>query len=40
MESLRLGSAVMVPAPGQLNRPHGITIDTAGTGLVYVSEEW
>ena len=24
--------------PGQLNRPHGITIDTAGTGLVYVSE--
>ena len=25
--------------PGQLNRPRGITIDTAGTGLVYVSEE-
>ena len=25
--------------PRQLNRPHGITIDTAGTGLVYVSEE-
>ena len=24
--------------PGQLNRPYGITIDTAGTGLVYVSE--
>ena len=24
--------------PGQLNRPCGITIDTAGTGLVYVSE--
>ena len=25
--------------PGQLDRPLGITIDTAGTGLVYVSEE-
>ena len=24
--------------PGQLNCPYGITIDTAGTGLVYVSE--
>ena len=24
---------------GQVNRPHGITIDTAGTGLVYISEE-
>ena len=24
---------------GQLNWPRGITIDTAGTGLVYVSEE-
>ena len=25
--------------PGQLNRPRGITIDTAGTGLVYVCED-
>ena len=24
--------------PGQLNKPTGITIDTAATGLVYVSE--
>ena len=26
------------PSPGQLNSPFGITIDTAATGLVYVSE--
>uniref|UniRef100_A0A1X7STZ4 SMP-30/Gluconolactonase/LRE-like region domain-containing protein n=2 Tax=Amphimedon queenslandica TaxID=400682 RepID=A0A1X7STZ4_AMPQE len=26
--------------PGQLICPVGITIDTAATGLVYVSEEW
>ena len=25
--------------PGKLKFPHGITIDTAGTGLVCVSEE-
>ena len=39
MESLWLSLAVMHGSgPGHLNRPYGITIGTAATSLVYVSE--
>ena len=38
MESLWLSFGSYGSGPGELNCPYCITIDTAGTGLVYVSE--